>query len=383
MSQQPTSKPLTVVQILPALNSGGVERGTCDFARALVAAGHRSVVISNGGTMVDALEKEGTQHIAFPVHKKSLSSLLKVRALRRLLLQLDADVIHVRSRIPAWMTWLALKKIPTANRPALISTFHGLYSVSRYSAIMGCGDQVIAISECVRDYICTHYPTVDPERITIIHRGVDTEQFHGGNKPDEPWLKSFYSAHPQLEGRPMILMPGRLTRWKGQLEFIDLIDDLTQRGSECVGAIVGGAQPGKENYEQELRQLVNRRGLQDRVVFLGHRSDIANIYTQSQVVCNLSQHAEPFGRTVIEALALGIPVVSYDYGGPAESLRACFPEGLVTLNDRSALADKVESLLCARPEITLAESFTLPYQSQATLSVYHKALQSNLKYSRK
>lgn len=365
---------MKVLQILPALNSGGVERGTVDFARTLTEQGHQSLVMSSGGAMVEQLQKEGTEHINFPVHRKSIASLFKVRALRRLLLELDVDVIHLRSRVPAWMTWLALRKIPRQQRPALVSTFHGLYSVNRYSAIMGCGDQVIAISRCVYDYIINNYPKIDAGKITIIHRGVDTRQFNPEAKPPQSWKQAFFSQHPQLQGKPLILMPGRLSRWKGQLQFIELIQDLIDQGTACHGLIVGGPTPGKESYLQELQDSVKEKGLSDHITFLGHRRDIANIYPICSVTCNLSQHAEPFGRTVIESLAMGVPVVSYDYGGPAESLRECFAEGLVPLGDRQALGKTVANLLKKEINITLCESFTLKQQSSATIEVYHKAL---------
>lgn len=365
---------MKVLQILPALNSGGVERGTVDFAAELVKRNHQSLVMSSGGSMVAQLEAAGSSHITFPVHKKSITSLFKVRALRRLLLELEVDIIHVRSRVPAWMTWLAIRKLPVEKRPTLVSTFHGLYSINAYSAVMGRGDQVIAISQCVYDYIIENYPKVSPDKITIIHRGVDTNQFNRQPFIDDEWSQPFFNQHPQLLNKKLMLMPGRLSRWKGQLQFIEMMEQLVKAKPECHGVIVGGPTPGKDDYFQELKDEVAKRGLQNDITFLGHRTDIANIYVVSSAVFNLSQHAEPFGRTVIEALAMGIPVISYDYGGPAESLRACFPDGLVPLGDTQALIEKVQSVLNQPPEITLAESFTLQHQASATLGVYAKAL---------
>ena len=366
---------MKVLQILPALNSGGVERGTVDLAAELVRRGHKSLVMSSGGSMVRQLEAEGSQHITLPVHQKSLKSLFQVRALRRLLLELDADIIHLRSRVPAWMTWLALKKIPTHKRPALVSTFHGLYSVSPYSAIMGCGDQVIAISQCVYDYILENYPKVDRNKISIIHRGVDTRLFNPNTPVDADWQAQFFNEHPQLAGKPLLLMPGRLSRWKGQLQFVELILRLKLEGTACQGVIVGGPTPGKEGYLRELQDAVKNRGLDADVTLLGHRSDMAEIYRQAAIVFNLSQHAEPFGRTVIESLAMGIPVVSYDYGGPAESLRTCFPQGLVPRDNQAALVSAVQGILRQPPKVSMAYTFTLQAQVESTLAVYQKALQ--------
>jgi hypothetical protein len=134
---------MKITQLVPELNSGGVERGTLEIARALVAAGHESVVISNGGRMVPQLEAEGT--------RKSFSSLWQIRPLRKIIQQEHSDILHVRSRIPAWLTHLALRKITEKDRPILVSTVHGLYSVSRYSEIMTRADRVIAVSESVVD----------------------------------------------------------------------------------------------------------------------------------------------------------------------------------------------------------------------------------------
>lgn len=365
---------MKVLQVLPALNSGGVERGALDLARALVQRGHESLVMSSGGRMVEQLVAEGSRHIEFPVHEKSPRSLWRVRGLRRRLAEIAPDIVHVRSRIPAWMVWLAVGRKPREERPALVSTFHGLYSVSRYSAIMGCGDRVIAISHTVHDYIRDNYPQIDPATITVIHRGVDTDHFRCGAAPDPQWSARLFSDYPQAAGKPLLLMPGRLSRWKGQIEFIELVAALRTRGTACHGLLAGEPTPGKDDYLQELRELARARGVAEDISFLGHRSDMEDLYAVSAVVFNLSRHAEPFGRTVIEALATGVPVVAYDYGGPAESLRDCLPQGLVPVGDGEALVAATLRMLEAPPEIVLPRQFTLDAQVEATLAVYRDVL---------
>jgi glycosyltransferase involved in cell wall biosynthesis len=365
---------MKVLQVLPGLKSGGVERGALDLARQLVQRGHESLVMSSGGRMVDQLVAEGSRHIEFPVHEKSPRSLWRVGGLRRHLAELAPDIVHVRSRIPAWMVWLAVGRKPRGDRPALVSTFHGLYSVSRYSAIMGCGDRVIAISHTVHDYIRDNYPQVDPARITVIHRGVDTHHFSRGGLPDPQWSEQFFGEYPQAAGKPLLLMPGRLSRWKGQIEFIELVAALRARGTPCHGLVAGEPTPGKDAYLRELRELAQARGLAEDISFLGHRSDMENLYAIAAVVFNLSQHAEPFGRTVIEALAMGVPVVAYDYGGPAESLRDCLPDGLVPVGDDVALAAATLRMLEAPPQVVLPRQFTLDAQVEATLAVYRDVL---------
>lgn len=361
---------MRIVQVLPELNSGGVERGTVEFARFLVAAGHESLVISAGGRLVPELEQQGSQHYTFPVHRKNLLSLLQVPKLRQLLVKLQPDVIHVRSRVPAWLVWLALGRKPRHQRPAIVSTFHGLYSVNAYSAIMGRSDAVIAISHCVQDYITTNYPKVDRDKITVVHRGVDTSSFNADVKPSAQWLTQFDQQYPGVRSGAIVLMPGRLSRWKGQLEFIEMMAQLRQRGVDVTGLIVGAMTPGKDDYQTQLMDRVQALGLQEQVKFLGHRTDIAELYSISSLVCNLSQRPEPFGRTVIEAMAVGTPVVAYNVGGPAESLAAGLPQGLIEPGNSKALVEKVAEFIEQAPIPTLLPEFTLQTQATKTLAIY-------------
>ncbi len=362
---------MRVLQILPELNSGGVERGTVEFARELVKQGHESIVVSAGGRQVAQLEREGSRHIALPVHKKSLLSLLQVRPLRRLFEELKPDIVHVRSRVPAWLSYLAIKKMPTASRPHLVSTFHGMYSVNGYSAVMGKSERVIAISAAVKNYILQNYPKVQEENIRLVHRGADPEQFPLGYYPDGAWLETLYSQHPQVRGQKVLLMPGRLSRWKGQLDFIDLIATLRAQGQPVVGLVAGSSDGAKESYEEELRESARRQGVEEQVVFLGHRSDMPELYSFADIVFNLSNRPEPFGRTVTEALSVGTPLVAYDQGGPAEVLRDCFPMGLSTPD---TLAKVVTQVLEAPAEITFHQNYRLATQVELTLSVYRELM---------
>ena len=365
---------MRVLQVLPALNSGGVERGTVEFARELVKQGHESIVLSSGGRLVDQLEAEGSRHVTMPVHRKSLASFGQILPVRQLLKQLKPDVVHVRSRLPAWIIWLAWRGLPEKDRPALVSTFHGMYSVNAYSAIMAKPQHLIAISHCVERYILDNYK-VAPERITVIQRGVDTRAFHPA-PPDAAWLEQLYSEHPQLEDKKLILMPGRLTRWKGQEAFLAMMADLLQlqREPEAHGVVVGGAEKNKESYLAELKAQARELGIDQQITFTGHRSDIVEFYRLADVVCHMSNKPEPFGRTLTEALAVGTPVVAFDRGGAAESLSACFPEGLVPPDDLTTFAARVHEQLHQHPRIVVHPEFQLEHQVQATLEVYHRAV---------
>lgn len=363
---------MKVLQVLPNLNSGGVERGTVEFARELVLQGHGSIVMSNGGRLVAQLEAEGSEHIRLPVHRKSLWSLRLVWPVRRLLAELKPDVIHVRSRAPAWIIWLAWRGLPVDSRPRLVSTFHGLYSINAYSAVMAKAEHVIAISHCVERYILDNY-RVAPERLTVVHRGVDTQAFHAG-KPDPTWLSGLYATHPSLRDKQVILMPGRLSRWKGQEAFLEAMALLIAQNPRCHGVIVGDAEPKKAHYRRELELKAQALGLANAVTFVGHRADIGEFYRLSDVVCHMSNKPEPFGRTLTEALATGTPVVAFDRGGASESLSSCFPEGLVPADDLPAFCHKVLSLLDQPVQTQVTEAFKMDYQVSATLGVYHRLL---------
>ena len=364
---------LTVVQMLPALESGGVERGTLEIGRGLVAAGHRSIVISAGGRMVEQLTAEGSEHVAWDVGRKRLTTLRWIPKLRRLLADERVDVVHLRSRLPAWIGYLAWRGMDSESRPRLVTTVHGFYSVSRYSAIMTRGERVIAVSEAIRDYVLQNYPDVDPARIEVIHRGIDPEQFPRGFRPSADWLSSWQAEFPQLDGKRVLTLPGRLTRLKGHADFLELIATLRREGREVHGLIVGEAQAGKEDYAAQLRDRVVELGLEADVTFAGHRDDMREIYAVSEAVLSLSTQAESFGRTVAEALAIGTPVIGYASGGVGEILRRFYPEGVVGPGGIEALADRARSLLDgAMPQVELPVDWTLARMVASTLELYEK-----------
>lgn len=363
-------KPLTVVQTLPALHSGGVERGTLEIARALVAAGHRSVVISNGGRLVEQLVREGSEHITLPVHRKSLTSLLQVRPFRRALEALDADIVHARSRIPAWIAWLALRGMNAASRPRFVTTVHGLYSVSPYSAIMTKGERVIAVSETVRRYILDNYPGCPPEHVRLIYRGVDPAEFPYHYQPPVDWLKKWQADYPQLRDRKVLTLPGRITRLKGHESFIDLIAALKDRGIPVHGLIVGGAEDKKLAYLGELKQRVESRGLSSDITFTGLRSDIREIFSISDIVYSLSSKPESFGRTVLEPLRMGRPVIAWNKGGAGEILAKIWPAGLVPDQDSSSLLEKSLQQLATPLPVPPSDEFLLETMCRETVVLY-------------
>lgn len=366
------SRRLTVIQTLPALDSGGVERGTLEIARALVVAGHRSIVVSRGGRLVAQLQAEGSEHIALPVDRKSLSSLLQVGPFRRLLTELKPDILHARSRVPAWIAWLAWRKLPVTDRPHLVTTVHGLYSVSFYSAIMTKGERVIAVSDTIRDYILKNYPNCPPSAIRRIYRGVDPAEFPHGFRPSEAWLAEWRRDFPQLRDRVVLTLPGRITRLKGHEAFITLVETLKDRGLPVHGLIVGGAEAKKQAYLEELKAEVAQRRLDQDITFTGQRGDIREIFSQSAIVFSLTTKPEAFGRTTLEALCLGTPVIGWSHGGIGEILGACFPEGRVAKDDASGLLAACERLIRQPVTVPPVRQFRLADMCAETLAVYRE-----------
>lgn len=362
---------LTVVQLLPALHSGGVERSTLEIGAALVAAGHRSVVVSAGGRLVETLQAQGSEHIDLPIGRKSLRVLGTARALRRELAALRPDIVHARSRLPAWLGLWALRGLP-APRPRLVTTVHGLNSPGTYSGVMCRGERVICVSGCVRAHVLTHWPDTDPGKISVIARGVDPAQFPRGHEPSPSWRAQFSAEHPALQGGHLLLMPGRGTRLKGHAHALHLLAALRARGVDARLWLLGTREPGREAYVEELRALAAELGVAEALAISPPRSDIADAYAASDLVLQLSDQPEAFGRTVIEALSVGRPVLGWNRGGVGELLGALYPAGAVPPGDRAALAAAAERLLAAAPAPPVTIPHTLAAMQSATLELYER-----------
>ena len=365
--------PLTVLQTLPALETGGVERGTVDVATELARRGHRSLVMSAGGALTAELSAGGSRHYDWPIGKKSPSTLLLAFRLRRFLREEKVDVLHARSRLPAWVSYLAWKNMPAGERPRFITTVHGPYRVGRYSAVMTRGQRVIAVSRYIYDYILANYPGTDPGKLTIIPRGVDPARFPRGHTPGADWLERWRSEQPQLQGKKLVTLPGRITRWKGHEDFIGIVGVLKQSGVNVHGLVAGGAEPRRRGFLKELKRLTVRRGLEHDITFLGARTDLREVMCVSDVVLSLANVPEAFGRTALEALSLGRPVVAYDHGGAGEVLDELQPDGLVEPENAGAAADKSRAFLDTPPAIAANRTFTLERMLDLTLALYEQA----------
>ncbi len=362
---------LTVVQLLPSLHSGGVERSTLEIAAALVAAGHRSIVISAGGRLVPVLLEGGSEHLTLDIGRKSLGAFAVMRRLRAALTDLRPDIVHARSRLPAWLAYFALRGMP-APRPGFVTTVHGLNSPGRYSGVMLRGDRVVCVSDSVRAYVDRHWPEPDPARRVVIPRGIDPQAFPRGFVPSAQWRARFAAELPALQGGRLLLMPGRGTRLKGHAEAIELLATLRTAGQDARLWLLGADEPGREAYLAELRALAQRQGVSSSLAISAPRSDVREAYAACDLVLQLSGKPEAFGRTVVEALSMGKPVLGWDHGGVGELLRTLYPVGAVPLADAGALADAARRLLAAPAPMPVTIPHTLAAMQSATLELYDR-----------
>jgi len=365
------TQPLTVLQLLPALNSGGVERGTLEVATALVRQGHRSMVISAGGRMVSELLAAGAEHSDWPIGRKSPWTLRLVPRLRDFLVKERVDILHARSRLPAWIAWLAWRGMDPENRPRFITTIHGLYSVNAYSAVMMKGEHIIAVSDAAREYALQNYQGVTPGRISVIHRGVDPAVFPPHFRPDEVWLTNWYRQYPVLKHRFVITLPGRVSRRKGVFDFIHVLATLKERGIAAHGLIIGEL-PAQKQKLHRLQSAIAAAGVGDMITCTGFRDDMREIMSVSDAVVSLSLQPESFGRTVNEALSLGIPAAGYAHGGVGEQLARHFPAGAVPPGDTTAMAGQLAAWQAKPPPMQAIKVYTLEDMLAATLDLYRE-----------
>jgi glycosyltransferase involved in cell wall biosynthesis len=370
------ARPFTVMQLLPALEGGGVERSTLEIADALVAAGHRSLVVSAGGRLVAALEAGGSTHIPRPIGRKGPGVLGEVGRLRALIEQHRPDIVHARSRLPAWIARFALRGL-RGPRPRWMTTVHGLNSPGRYSAVMTTGERVVCVSASVRDYLRQHYPALDAARLRVIPRGIDPAMYPRGHRPDAPWRAAFDAAWPQLAGRPLLLLPGRGTRLKGHADAVRALALLaTRHGIEAGLYLPGAREAGRERYLDEIAALARSLGVATRVVFDEARGDLREVYGIAAAVLQLSSKPEAFGRTALEALSIGVPVVGYAHGGIGELLGELYPAGAMAPGDIDGVVARLARVLREPPAIAPLRGHALADMQFATLTLYRELLDS-------
>jgi glycosyltransferase involved in cell wall biosynthesis len=369
-----------VLQVLPALGAGGVERGTLEMADALVRAGLRAIVASAGGPLVAPLEALGARHVTLPLATKSpLGIWSNAAALERLVRREGIAILHARSRAPAWSAWLAARRCGAH----FITTYHGTYNEGLpgkrlYNSVMARGERVIAISHFIAEHLRARHGT-DPARIRIIPRGVDEAQFDPAAVAPER-IARLRAAWAVPEGRPVVMLPGRITRWKGQ---VVLVEAMARLPGDALALLVGDAQ-GRAGFVDELRARIAALGLADRVRLVGHAEDMPAALLLADVVVHASTDAEAFGRTVIEAQAMERCVIASDLGGPRETVQDGVTGWRVSPGDPAALAGAIARVLAlpaaaraamgARARAAVLAGFTTARMQAATLAVYRELL---------
>src|SRR3989338_5737254 len=312
---------MKILQIIPALKSGGTERGTIDLCLDLKTKGFTPYVISNGGALVKELEKAHIPHMAWPVHKKNPFTILwTTLRLAQFIKKEKIDIVHARSRVPAWMTYFANMLVPFK----WVTTCHGYYSLNFGSAVMGWADRVIVASDSIKDHM-VHDFKVPPQKISFIPRGVDLNQFRFEGK--------------KLNSIPTIGIIGRITPLKGHKVFLAALKELKDNRFLFKAEVVGEG-PNKK-YVEELLAFRDQLGLHSQVNFCGHQSDIPSILRGLDCLVLSTTTPEAFGRVIIEAQAVGVPVVASRVGGVTQVIEDHKTGLLYDPHDPKALAKSI------------------------------------------
>jgi glycosyltransferase involved in cell wall biosynthesis len=359
-----------IVQLLPELNEGGVEVETLELSRELVNLGHESIIMSAGGKLVSQLEKDGGKHIELDVCSKNLlTAPFRLMKLRKMLKELSPDILHARSRVPAWLGYLANKKLQLP----FITTVHGFNSVSAYSKIMTKGDAVICVSGAVKEYIEKHYHT-EEEKITVISGGIDLVKFNPENL-DDKFIKAFKSEYA-VDDHFVVSVVGRITQLKDIETFLHAVPILKKEIPNIKGLIVGGVHQDKQGYFESLKKLVVELKIDNEIVFAGSQNQISEIYALSDVVVSASKKPESFGRSVAEAIAMNTPVVASNHGGVKDIIITGENGYLFEMGNANELSDKimlVKSLKFDGFDYIL-KNFSLQKSVKKTLHVYESLI---------
>jgi glycosyltransferase involved in cell wall biosynthesis len=374
-------RPPRVLQVLPRLVSGGVERGTIEISSALAAAGWDSYVASAGGKMTHELSRHGATHITLPLASKNpLVMHGNIARLAALIEEHDIDIVHARSRAPAWSAWAASRR--TGRH--FVTTFHNAYGDATrlrrwYNSVMGRGERVIAISYFVAEYATMVYG-IGADRLRVIHRGVDLARFDPQRVSAERVIQ-LAKQWRLPDDRPIVMLPGRLTRWKGQLDLVNAIAALGHRDLLC---LLVGSDEGRPAFRRELEATIATRGLGEVFQLVDDCNDMPAALMLADVVVSASNRPEGFGRVVVEAQAMGRPVIATDHGGARETILPNETGWLVPPGNAQALAAAIaEALALSGDErAVLAERaiadtrtrFGIERMCAETLAVYREIL---------
>lgn len=371
------------MQIIPELGAGGAEQGCIDMAGEIVKAGAKAIIVSHGGYRVPELARNGVTHINLPVHSKNPITIWRnTSKLKKIIKSHNVNIVHARSRAPAWSAWQACKN----TKAHFMTTCHAPYNINseakrRYNSSMAKGEIIIAISQYVADYLVENYD-VEPERIRLIHRGIPMERFH----PTAVNAERMINLEKQWripDGATIIMLPGRITRWKGHHILIEAMAKLARKDIFCV---MIGSDQGRSEYRSELEKSIEEYGLGEQIRIIDQCHDMPAAYMLAAAVISASTDPEGFGRIPVEAQAMGRPIIASDHGGARETILRGETGWHVPPSDPDALAHAIDEALSLTPEqrsilatksmAHIAANFTKDIMAEKTLAVYSELLQS-------
>lgn len=378
------AKQPVILQVIPHLGAGGAEQGCIDMAAEIVRAGGRAIVVSNGGPRIHELARAGAEHITLPVHSKNpLIMWRNIGRLNSLIKKEKVDIVHARSRAPAWSCWKAVK----GTDARFMTTCHAPYNISGsaakrfYNSAIAKGERVIAISHYVAQYLTDNY-SLDPGIIRVIHRGVALERFHPGVVSAAQMIK-LTNQWRVPDGMNVVMLPGRITRWKGHHILIEAMAKLNRTDVFCV--MIGDDQ-GRTEYRAELETAIASHRLEGRIRLVDHCTDMPAAYMLSAVVVSASTDPEGFGRVPVEAQAMGRPIIATDHGGAQETIVRGETGWLVPPGDVDALVKALKEalaldasqrgILAHRAMTHIAQHFSREHMCDQTLDVYAELLRA-------
>ncbi len=371
-----------IMQIIPELGAGGAEQGCIDIAGEIVKSGAKAIIVSNGGYRVPELSRLNVTHIDMPVHSKNPMVIWRnISRLKKLIKKHNVNIVHVRSRAPAWSAYKACK---SNDKIHFMTTCHAPYNINnkakkKYNSSITHGEIIIAISDYVANYLKENYE-VKSDHIRLIHRGIPIDRFHPTAVTAERMI-NLESKWRIPDGTNIIMMPGRITRWKGHHILIDAMAKLDRKDVCC---IMIGSDQGRREYRKELEESIEEKDLGSQIRIIDQCNDMPAAYMLASVVVSASTDPEGFGRIPVEAQAMGRPIIATDHGGARETIirgetgwhvPPANPDALAqAINEALSLTPTERSILATKSMANVAQNFTKDIMAQKTLAVYNELL---------
>lgn len=375
-----------VMQIIPRLGEGGAEQGCIDVAAELIRSGSKSIVVSSGGPRLHEIMRAKAEHISAPMHSKNpFVMYANIARIRNLIKTHHVDIVHVRSRAPAWSAWFACQ----GTQASFMTTCHAPYNFNNplkrfYNAIMTKGKRVIAISEYVANYIHANY-VIEPQRVQVVPRGIDMGKFHPSKVSAERVITVTQDWRIP-DGASVVLLPGRLTRWKGHHVLIEALARMKNR--KDVFCVLLGSDQGRKDYRHELERAINEKELSGLIRIVDHCKDMPAAYMAASIVVSASTDPEGFGRVPVESQAMGRPIIATDHGGATETVIHNQTGWLVPPDDPATLAAALDHVLSLNADershlaenamTHVAAKFTREKMVDTVMNIYASLLEEKL-----